>query len=103
MTDDSLSNPYVLQDAIIDSKPWRTYMGSLIVRGVDDTLIQSLREQAAANGRSAEAEHRDILARALLQPARRSLAEVLAAMPDVGQDADFARHEDSDGAAHVFG
>ena len=77
-------------------------MGSLIVRGVDDALIQTLREQAAANGRSAEAEHRDILARALLQSPRRSLAEVLAAMPDVGRDADFARHEDPDGAPHVF-
>ncbi|WP_144634602.1 FitA-like ribbon-helix-helix domain-containing protein [Bordetella genomosp. 13] len=78
-------------------------MASLLVRGIDDALIQSLRERAAANGRSAEAEHRDILARALLQPARRSLAEVLAAMPNVGDDADFARHEDTEGTPHVFG
>jgi plasmid stability protein len=40
-------------------------MGSLIVRGVEDTLIARLKERAATHGRSAEAEHRDILRRAL--------------------------------------
>ncbi len=40
-------------------------MGSLIVRGVDDDLIARLKARAAAHGRSAEAEHRDILRRAL--------------------------------------
>jgi hypothetical protein len=40
-------------------------MGSLIVRGVDDCLIASLKARAAAHGRSAEAEHRDILRQAL--------------------------------------
>ena len=41
-------------------------MGSLIVRGVDD-LITRLKDRAAAHGRSAEAEHRDILRRALTE------------------------------------
>ena len=36
-------------------------MANLLVRNVDDSIVQSLREQAAANGRSAEAEHRAIL------------------------------------------
>lgn len=66
-------------------------MPDLLVRGIDESLVRSLQARAAAHGRSAEAEHRDILAAALLRPRRRSLAEVLAAMPDVGEDTDFAR------------
>jgi antitoxin FitA len=40
-------------------------MGSLIVRNVDDDLIMRLKRRAAAHGRSAEAEHRDILRQVL--------------------------------------
>lgn len=40
-------------------------MGQLIVRGLDDRLIQSLKQRAARAGRSAEAEHRAILEQAL--------------------------------------
>ncbi|HWX10906.1 MAG TPA: DNA-binding protein [Trinickia sp.] len=78
-------------------------MANLLVRGVDDALVQSLREQAAAHGRSAEAEHREILARALRRPRKRSFAEALMSMPDVGGDADFERVDDSGEAARVFG
>lgn len=42
-------------------------MGNLLVRGVDDDLIKRLKGRAAAHGRSAEAEHRDILRRALTE------------------------------------
>jgi plasmid stability protein len=42
-------------------------MGSLIVRNVDDELILRLKARAAARGRSAEAEHRDILRQALTE------------------------------------
>ncbi|MDZ7856170.1 FitA-like ribbon-helix-helix domain-containing protein [Sphaerotilus sp.] len=66
-------------------------MPDLLVRGVDESLVRSLKARAAAHGRSAEAEHRDILAAALMRPQRRSLADVLAAMPDVGRDSDFER------------
>lgn len=66
-------------------------MPDLLVRNVDESLVQALKERAGAHGRSAEAEHREILAQALARPRRRSLAEVLASMPDVGEDADFAR------------
>ncbi len=38
----------------------------------------------AANGRSAEAEHRAILLETLQRPPRKPLAEILASMPDVG-------------------
>lgn len=66
-------------------------MADLLVRGVDEVVVRSLKARAVAHGRSAEAEHRDILAAALMRPRRRSLAEVLAAMPEVGEDADFER------------
>ena len=78
-------------------------MANLLVRGVDDALVQSLREQAAAHGRSAEAEHREILARALRGPKKRSFAEALMSMPEVGEDADFERVDDSGEATRVPG
>ncbi|MCL2524779.1 MAG: DNA-binding protein [Betaproteobacteria bacterium] len=76
-------------------------MSSLIVRGVDDAIVKALKSRAVRHGRSAEAEHRALLADVLLQPRRRPLAEVLAAMPDVGEDADFARFQENE-AARVF-
>ncbi|CAK0765241.1 antitoxin FitA [Gammaproteobacteria bacterium] len=39
--------------------------GNLHVRNLDDDLITRLKYRAARNGRSAEAEHRDILRQAL--------------------------------------
>lgn len=73
-----------------------------LVRGVDEALIRALKERAGAHGRSAEAEHREILAAALARPRRRSFAEVLASMPDVGADADFVRVESEGNAPRVF-
>jgi len=55
------------------------------------------------HGRSAEAEHRTILAAALLSPPRFKLADLLAAMPDVGRDDDFARQPEGGADADVFG
>jgi plasmid stability protein len=75
-------------------------MADLLVRGVDEELVRALKELAGAHGRSAEAEHREILAAALARPRRRSFAEVLASMPNVGADADFER-ADSEGVARV--
>lgn len=71
-------------------------MPNLLVRNVDESLVQKLRERAAAHGRSAEAEHRDILAKALRMPKRKSFAEILQAMPDVGEDTDFERIDDGE-------
>jgi plasmid stability protein len=78
-------------------------MADLLVRGVDDALVQALKQRAGAHGRSAEAEHRAILAAALLMPPRQKLAELLASMPDVGSDADFQRPAQTAEAADVFG
>ncbi|MDF3884784.1 FitA-like ribbon-helix-helix domain-containing protein [Cupriavidus basilensis] len=77
-------------------------MANLLVRGIDESLVQRLREQAAAHGRSAEAEHREILAQALRTTKRRTFAEVLAGMPNVGEDADFERVDEPVGGARVF-
>ena len=77
-------------------------MADLLVRGVDDALVQALKKRAGAHGRSQEAELRAILAAALLSPPRRNLAELLAAIPEVGVDADFRRLDDQRAAADVF-
>ena len=61
----------------------------LVVRNIEPSVAQALKEAAARHGRSADAEHREILRAALTRPARRSLKDVLAAMPDVGTDEDF--------------
>jgi plasmid stability protein len=66
-------------------------MPNLLVRDVEPDIVDALKERAARHKRSAEAEHRDILKHALLRPAKRNLAEVLASMPNVGEDEDFAR------------
>lgn len=77
-------------------------MPDLLVRGVDEELVRALKERAVAHGRSAEAEHRAILVAALFRPRKRSFAEVLASMPDVGTDADFERVQSSREAPRVF-
>ena len=62
---------------------------NLVVRNVDADVALALKKLAAAHGRSAEAEHREILRAVLKHPKRRSVAEVLASMPNVGEDSDF--------------
>lgn len=51
-------------------------MATLTVRGLDDELVRRLRIRAAENGRSAEAEHREILKEALAGPAQPSRSEI---------------------------
>jgi antitoxin FitA len=68
-------------------------VAQLIVRNVDETVVRELKKRAGRRNHSAEQEHREILEQALLRPKRRSLAEVLAAMPDAGEDADFERRQ----------
>jgi antitoxin FitA len=78
-------------------------MAQLLVRDVDEAIVKALRNRAARHGRSAEAEHREILSQALRRTRRRSFAEVLAAVPNVGTDQDFARVEDLAEARRVSG
>lgn len=64
---------------------------NLIVRNVGEDIVKSLKKRAAQNGRSAEAEHREILKATLHGPRRRTFNEVVLSMPNVGEDSDFER------------
>ena len=65
-------------------------MSQLIVRNIGEDIVRALRRRAARHGRSAEAEHREILREALIADAdRSSFKAALAGMPDVGRDDDF--------------
>ncbi len=77
-------------------------MANLIVRNIDDRIVSALKKRAARHGISAEAEHRRILEEALRSPPKRSFAEVLASMPEVGRDEDFARVEEGKDAPDVL-
>ena len=70
-------------------------MPQLIVRNIEEDVVRELRRRAARNGRSAEAEHRELL-RSALKPRSnaRTLKELLRSMPDVGEDSDFDRIRD---------
>jgi antitoxin FitA len=77
-------------------------MPDLVVRKLEPEIVEALKQRAAKNGRSAEAEHREILQAALMKPRRRKYADVLASMPDVGEDADFERVQNTRKADDVF-
>jgi plasmid stability protein len=70
-------------------------MTQLIVRNLEEEVVRELKIRAARHGRSAEAEHREIL-REVLLPAkqRRPLKDLLLAIPPVGEDTDFERLPD---------
>ncbi|MEO8316666.1 MAG: DNA-binding protein [Pseudomonadota bacterium] len=68
-------------------------MAQLIVRNLSDELVLSLKRRAARANRSAEEEHREILRAALQGTRRKSFAQLLAAMPNVGEDEDFSRSQ----------
>jgi antitoxin FitA len=82
---------------------WSADMANLVVRNLDQRIVDALKQRAAQHGRSAEAEHRALLEALLLRPKGKSFAEALAAMPNVGQDEDFERVEDKAGNNDVFG
>lgn len=65
-------------------------MKQLIVRNVGDEIVRALKRRAVRHGRSAEAEHREILRKALSADAETSSFKLfLAAIPNVGSDEDF--------------
>lgn len=62
-------------------------MPQLLVRDLDDGVVLALKRSAASNGRSAEAEHREILRMHLLaSPKKRAFKDVLADMPYFDDD-----------------
>ena len=66
-------------------------MANLVVRNINEDVVKALKARAGMHGVSAEAEHRKILELVLMKPRKKSFAEVLLTMPDVGDDQDFAR------------
>lgn len=76
-------------------------MANLLVRNVDEETVTALKTLAGKHGISAEEEHRRILQQALLGLKKKSFTEALKAIPNVGEDADFARVQD-DKANDVF-
>ena len=64
-------------------------MGQLIVRNIEDEIVRALKQRAARQGRSAEAEHREILREVLGEELRPSFKDFLLSMPGVGEDSDF--------------
>jgi len=65
-------------------------VAQLIVRNLNDGIIRRLKARAGQNGRSAEAEHREILRDALMAPrSTKTLKDFLLGMPDAGEDEDF--------------
>ena len=73
-------------------------MSKLLVRDLDPEVVQALKRRAAKHGHSAEAEHREILRKALLGPKKKSFVQVLASIPNVGEDSDFERVDVSEGS-----
>lgn len=70
-------------------------MAQLLVRDIEGEVVRELKIRAARHGRSAEEEHRHILREALSPKGpTQPLKELLLAMPDVGEDRDFARPRD---------
>ena len=61
-------------------------MAQLIVRNLDEELVTRLKLRAAEHGRSAEAEHREILRQALAVEPRRSFKELAAKVRSMTAD-----------------
>ncbi|HYV41740.1 MAG TPA: DNA-binding protein [Thermoanaerobaculia bacterium] len=70
-------------------------MAQLIVRDLEEDLVRKLRVRAARPGKSAEAEHREILRHAFgPRAAGKTLKQRLLEIPLVGDDEDFRRPRD---------
>ena len=77
-------------------------MPNLIVRNVPEDIVKALKKRAGGHGTSAEAEHRKILTEALLKSRKRSFAEAIRAIPNIGKDSDFERVQDENNHEHVL-
>lgn len=69
-------------------------MAQLIVRNLEAKIVEKLKLRAARRGRSAEAEHREILRDALSDRSGKTLKQKLLEIPFVGEDSDFSRSRD---------
>jgi plasmid stability protein len=69
-------------------------MANLLVRNVEEEVVNALKARSGRHGTSAEEEHRKILRSALLKPRRKSFSQALLAIPNVGEEQDFSRLQD---------
>ncbi len=78
-------------------------MRQLIVRQIEEKVVEKLKERAGLHGVSMEEEHRRILREALLGSSRKrpSFKEYLRRMPDLGSDELFERAHDPDRRADL--
>ena len=76
-------------------------MANLLVRNVEEEVVNALKARSGRHGTSAEEEHRKILRSALLKPRRKNFSEALLAIPNVGEEQDFSRVQD-DHTNNVF-
>ena len=71
-------------------------MPQLTVHNINPELVRRLESRAALHGHSIETEHLNILQAALMDATpQRSFKEALLDMPNVGEDADFERIQDT--------
>ncbi len=68
-------------------------MAQLVVRNLEEAVVRKLKQKAAKDGISMEEEHRRILRNSLMKKTKpkMSFLDFLCTMPNVGDDADFAR------------
>lgn len=65
--------------------PVRFILAALLVRNLDDSLVLRLKQRAARNGRSVEAEHRALLEQSLASEAKADwFAEAAALRASIG-------------------
>jgi plasmid stability protein len=70
-------------------------MTELVLRNVEEELVEELKLRAERNGQTPEEEHRQILRRALgTHQSGSSLKKLIEEMPNVGNDEDFERSQD---------
>lgn len=69
-------------------------MAQLIVRNLDAEIVHALKVRAAERGRSAEAEHREILRQVLRPEPSTTIKDHLLAIPAVSLGEDFERDPD---------
>ena len=68
-------------------------VAQLLVRNLEDAVVQALRQKAAEEGTSVEEAHRRILRLALLsKKPKKGFKEFLLEMPQGGDDSIFDRH-----------
>ena len=69
-------------------------MAQLLVRNLEDAVVQALKQKAAEEGTSVEEAHRRILRAAALlsKKPKKGFKEFLLEMPEGGDDLSFDRH-----------